>query len=548
MLIPAAQYLRTSMRFQETYLERQAAVIAEFAKGHGFRIVKTYKDPARSGLVLCQRPAMQHLLNDVLQGNNAYRSILVYDVSRWGRFQDIDEAAHYEFLCKKSGVPVYYCDEPYVNDRTPAGAIFKSMRRSQAGEFSRELSEKCFRASKHVAELGFRIGGASGYGLRRMMVSPTGRPLCQLAAGEHKYSKTNHTILVPGPKEEVALVREIFAMAGTEHIGCQDIAQELNRRGISFHTGQPWDYHDVLRMLTNPKYTGRNVWGRTSAKLQGPRCKVSPEQWTIKHSAFTPIVDNEVFNRAQAFLRNRRKTAWTDEQLLGRLKTLLARKGYLNQKLLDSAPGLPSSATYYAHFGPLRKLYPLISYRPKRGTFLKILRRDQNEKLRAQLFAQIRALFPQDITVFRLRNRRRLMLRLDNGLSISVVLCRSLKLATGEIGWKLYPTHAERDYITLLCRLAPRNDGFLDFHLFPFIERRSWYSFTSENPWFKNGKRIRRLEDLCHEAKLLSRLDERSSDASPISETQLRREGEAIGKVDQQRSANSGLRTCIAGL
>jgi hypothetical protein len=24
----------------------------------------------------------------------------VYDVSRWGRFQDPDEAAHYEFLCK----------------------------------------------------------------------------------------------------------------------------------------------------------------------------------------------------------------------------------------------------------------------------------------------------------------------------------------------------------------------------------------------------------------------------------------------------------------
>jgi hypothetical protein len=25
-------------------------------------------------------------------------------VGRWGRFQDSDEAAHYEFLCKMSGI------------------------------------------------------------------------------------------------------------------------------------------------------------------------------------------------------------------------------------------------------------------------------------------------------------------------------------------------------------------------------------------------------------------------------------------------------------
>ena len=510
VLISAAQYLRTSKRFQEAYLKRQAAVIAEFAKRHGFKIVKTYKDAARSGLVLRQRPAMQHLLNDVVQGTSEYKSILVYDVSRWGRFQDIDEAAHYEFLCKSSGVPVYYCDESYVNDKTAAGALFKSMRRSQAGEFSRELSEKSYRASKHVAELGFRIGGASGYGLRRMMVSPAGQPLQQLGPGEHKYSKTNRTILVPGPKKEVRLVRDIFAMAGTKQMGCQQIAAELNHRHILFHTGKPWDYYDVHRMLTNPKYIGCNVWGRTCMKLKGPVRKVSPEKWTIKRDAFAPIVDAPDFNRVQAFLRNRKKPPWTDEQLLSQLRVLLARKGYLNQKLLDSSPGLPSSATYYKHFGPLRNLYPLIDYHPKDGRFLKILRRDETEKLRAQLLSRIRSLFPLDVSVFHLRNRRRLILRLDNGLSISVVLCRSLELATGDIGWRIYPTPIEREYMTLLCRLTPKNDQFLDFHLFPFIEKRSWYKFTSQNPWFKKGRRLRRLEDLCHEGKLVSGLDARS--------------------------------------
>jgi hypothetical protein len=340
-----------------------------------------------------------------------------------------------------------------------------------------------------------------------MIVSPSGQPLQQLGPGEHKYSKTNRTILVLGPLEEVKLVRDIFAMAGTKHMGCQQIADDLNSRDVPFHTGKPWDYHDVHRMLTNPKYMGCNVWGRTCMKLKGPVHKVSPENWTMKHGAFKPIVDARAFDHVQRFLRNRKRPPWTDEQLLSQVKALLARKGYLDQKLLDSAPGLPSSATYYKHFGPLRKLYPLIGYHPKKGTFLKILGRDENEKLRTKLFAQIRSLMPLDSSVFHLRNRRRLMLRLDNGLSISVVLCRSLKLATGEIGWKIYPTRTEREYITLVCRLTPKNDAFLDFHLFPFIEKRSWYKFSSQNPWFKEGRRLLRLEDICHEAKLVSRLD-----------------------------------------
>jgi DNA invertase Pin-like site-specific DNA recombinase len=37
--------------------------------------------------------------------------VLVYDVSRWGRFQDIDESAHYEFVCKQAGIKVAYCAE-----------------------------------------------------------------------------------------------------------------------------------------------------------------------------------------------------------------------------------------------------------------------------------------------------------------------------------------------------------------------------------------------------------------------------------------------------
>src|SRR5436305_11758472 len=115
-LVPAAQYLRMSTDHQQYSLDNQADAISRYAADHGFSIVKTYSDAARSGLRLKNRSGLQQLLKDVVGGGVEYRAILVYDVSRWGRFQDADEAAHYEYLCKYSGIPVHYCADHFVND------------------------------------------------------------------------------------------------------------------------------------------------------------------------------------------------------------------------------------------------------------------------------------------------------------------------------------------------------------------------------------------------------------------------------------------------
>ena len=117
-LVPAAQYLRMSTEHQQYSLENQATAIQKYAESHNFEVVRTYSDAAKSGLVLRRRIGLQQLLQDVVGGTSGYRAILVYDVSRWGRFQDTDESAHYEFLCKSAGVPVHYCAETFANDGT----------------------------------------------------------------------------------------------------------------------------------------------------------------------------------------------------------------------------------------------------------------------------------------------------------------------------------------------------------------------------------------------------------------------------------------------
>src|SRR5580700_10398381 len=182
--VSAAQYLRVSTERQQYSLEFQSARIAQYAQENGFEICQTYCDEAKSGLEIRRRQGLSQLLQDVVGAKQSYKVVLVYDVSRWGRFQDPDEAAHYEFLCKAAGVPVYYCAETFSNDSTLPNAVMKALKRAMAGEYSRELSQRTERAKRIVAERGFRAGGAAGYGLRRMLVSSDRTPKRLLVHGE----------------------------------------------------------------------------------------------------------------------------------------------------------------------------------------------------------------------------------------------------------------------------------------------------------------------------------------------------------------------------
>lgn len=109
-------------------------------------------------------------------GSADFAAVLVYDVSRWGRFQDADESAYYEFICREAGIKVHYCAEQFENDGSLSATIIKSMKRAMAGEYSRELSTKVFTGQCRLIRLGFRQGGPAGYGLRRQLVDERREP------------------------------------------------------------------------------------------------------------------------------------------------------------------------------------------------------------------------------------------------------------------------------------------------------------------------------------------------------------------------------------
>jgi len=115
-LLRAVEYVRMSTEHQQYSTENQSDKIREYASRHGIEIIRTYADAGKSGLRIDGRASLQQLLNDVESGTADFTLILVYDVSRWGRFQDADESAYYEYRCKRAGIQVIYCAEQFEND------------------------------------------------------------------------------------------------------------------------------------------------------------------------------------------------------------------------------------------------------------------------------------------------------------------------------------------------------------------------------------------------------------------------------------------------
>ena len=159
----AAEYVRMSTEHQQYSTENQGDKIRDYARQRGFEIVRTFADEGKSGLRIDGRQSLQRLIKEVESGNADFEVVLVYDVSRWGRFQDADESAYYEYICKRAEVSVQYCAEQFENDGSPVSTIVKGVKRAMAGEYSRELSVKVFAGQCRLIELGYRQGGPPGY-------------------------------------------------------------------------------------------------------------------------------------------------------------------------------------------------------------------------------------------------------------------------------------------------------------------------------------------------------------------------------------------------
>jgi DNA invertase Pin-like site-specific DNA recombinase len=493
-LVPAAQYLRMSTDHQQYSLDNQADTIACYAAQHGFQIVKTYSDAARSGLRLKNRAGLQQLLKDAIEGQADFRAVLVYDVSRWGRFQDMDEAAHYEYLCKSSGVPVHYCAEMFVNDNSISGLILKALKRTMAGEYSRELSVKVRAGLFRLASLGFKAGGSAPYGLRRQLLDTAGNPKQILEYGDRKSLANEHVILVPGPAEEIATVQQIFRYFADEHRSPYWIAARLNRDQVPYLRGASWKDGTVRNILQDMHYIGMNVWGRTTEYLSGPSRRLPSSQWAVCQKAFAPIVAEELFVRAQHESANF-TIRLSDEQLLDRLRKLLKIHGKLSSKIIEKSRLCPGLSTYNARFGGLLNVYLRLGYdRPEMRS--QVMVRQKALLLRNSLIKKLVEAFPGRIVEVQRSRRFRPLLRYrKTGLLISVVLARC---STSKLGfsWLIEVPRSQRRRTTILAFLDEENTSFKSLTVVPRLPMKGLHLRTRlKDDWLRSTEPLAKISD-----------------------------------------------------
>ncbi len=492
--VPAAQYLRMSTDMQECSIENQAVVIQRYADTNEFKIVKTYEDAGKSGLTISQRKGLQSVLSDVVQHKAMFRAVLVYDVSRWGRFQDSDEAAHYEFLCKSSGVKVHYCAEEFGSEETLPARMMKALKRTMAAEFSRELSQRVFIAKKKRAQMGFRQGGQPGYALRRILVGGDGTVKQVLRSDEWKSISSDHVVLVPGPERERKWVRWIYEQR-IRGLQICDIVKELNLRKVRWIDGKTWNRYAVRQVLTNRKYAGWNCWAQRSQTLQTKSRPNPRHQWVMVEGAFKGLVEQATFDRAQRVIR-RRLNYKSDETVLRELKALWKRHGTLSEAMIDHAPGVPAVSGLRHRFGSMVKVYELLGFKPAPIHAMSASKAKMMSRLRAQVFASVRESFPYDVTFNQLSGRHLYCFAFPAVGNVAVVLCRSFDRPGGIRCWTMSARSVPREVPALVCLLSRDNESIQEYYVMPKIEAVERMTLTPKDPWFQGGIRLASFTEL----------------------------------------------------
>lgn len=362
-----------------------------------------------------------------------------------------------------------------------------------AGEYSRELSVKVFAGQCRLVELGYRQGGAAGYGLRRVLIDEHGNPKGELSRGEQKSLQTDRVILVPGPEQEQLVVQRMYEMFVNEGRPEREIADVLNAEGHRTDLDRPWARATVHQVLTNEKYIGNNVFNKVSFKLKQRRVVNPRDMWIRAEGAYPAIVDKALFLRAREIV-DARSRHFSDEELLNALRAILKRQGQLSGLIIDEENDLPSSSAYRSRFGSLLRAYRLIGYEPERDyRYIEI-----NKALRAahpQVVEEIiEGVAAQSGRVVQAPDTQ--LVRVNDEFTVSVVLARCQATAAGSLRWHIRLDTGLVPDITIAVRMNETNDAARDFYLLPSIDMTdARLKMAEQNGLWLDAYRTETLDD-----------------------------------------------------
>lgn len=344
-----AYYRHSAQDRQENSIPIQRDQVREWADKNGVEIIEEFADAGKSGLTSEGRPEFTRMMREWVEQRRDFDYILCLDVSRWGRFQDIDLSAQFSATCRKHGKQVIYTSIGKPREDDPLYPVYVQFERFRAAQYSRELSDKVWRGCVKISEQGYWAGGQPPFAMRRLLLDEKREPVQVLEPGQRKGIQNQRVTLVPGDETQVAIIRRIFhefvELGYSEH----RIAEGLNGEGILSPSGRRWGAGGILHRLCNETYIGTLRYNRTTQKLKTPRRDNPPEKWVRTPEAFEGIVTVEEFERAQEILLARRRK-YEPAELLARLKALIGEYGIFRQSLLRDGDA-PPPAAYRREFG-----------------------------------------------------------------------------------------------------------------------------------------------------------------------------------------------------
>lgn len=370
-------------------------------------------------------------------------------------------------MLERKNVLCHPCNKPLTLTNNIADRIMTLLRDESASDYCRQLSQKVWVGQCNLVTKGYRQGGISGFGLRRMLLDEKGNQKQELSIGQRKSLITERVILVPGPGEEIDIIHSIYDkfLSG---IGETEIANQLNSRGLKNFFGRHWSRGTVREVLTNEKYIGNNLYNRTSSKMK-QKSRPNPEnEWIRKEQAFDPIVDMGRFYAVQAIYRERNKKTTNDELLKG-LHDLYCKQGRLSALIIDEADFLPPSSVFRTRFGGLLRAYRMIGYTPERDYQYVVI----NQRLRT-LHAEIVDGVVHNIEQLCARrvpvDAENGLLELNDNLFISIVISRCFLSPAGTRRWKIRFDMGLHPDITVAVRMDCNNEAIQDYYILPSLE------------------------------------------------------------------------------
>ena len=361
-----AYYRHSARDRQENSVAIQQELVQKWAKENGVDIVHDFADRGKSGLTAEGRDAFNDMMENWVKKRKDFEFVLCLDVSRWGRFQDIDLSATYSAECKRHGKQVIYTTLGMPRPDDPLYPVYVQFERFRAAQFSKELSAKVSYGCIKIAQQGFWVGGSPPYGYDRLLLDEARKAVHVLQHRQKKGIQNQRVTLTLGPQEQVTTVRRIFHEFIDAHRDTGRIAEGLNRDGLRSARGGPWNAGKIHRILTNVMYAGTLVYNKTTKKLKTPTRRNPRSQWIRTEGAFVALVEPAAFSRAQEIMAEV-ALRYTPEVMLQHLERLHREHGFLRPSLLRADEEAPAAATYAAHFASLDAAYQQVFRAAVRG-------------------------------------------------------------------------------------------------------------------------------------------------------------------------------------